>query len=79
MHIFPDHEEIQIYGCLALHLLLVKVPEEQLTEFVESKDHLVILKVLTKFKDTESVIFEAFRALLPLAGPCKLLVVFCSK
>ncbi|XP_075455857.1 leucine-rich repeat serine/threonine-protein kinase 2 isoform X2 [Ascaphus truei] len=78
MHIFPDHEEIQIYGCLALHLLLVKVPEEQLTEFVESKDHLVILKVLTKFKDTESVIFEAFRALLPLAGPSSNVEVFMS-
>ncbi|CAJ0926531.1 unnamed protein product, partial [Ranitomeya imitator] len=45
------------------------VPEEQLTEFVESKDHLIILKVLTQYKDTESVIYQALRVLIPLAGP----------
>ncbi|XP_077120929.1 leucine-rich repeat serine/threonine-protein kinase 2 [Ranitomeya variabilis] len=69
MKLFSDKEDIQIYGCQALYLLLMKVPEEQLTEFVESKDHLIILKVLTQYKDTESVIYQALRVLIPLAGP----------
>ncbi|XP_063783150.1 leucine-rich repeat serine/threonine-protein kinase 2 [Pseudophryne corroboree] len=68
MKMFSDKEDIQIYGCQALYLLLVKVPEEQLTEFVENKDHLIILKVLTKHKNTESAILPALNALLPLAG-----------
>ncbi|XP_056429608.1 leucine-rich repeat serine/threonine-protein kinase 2 isoform X2 [Hyla sarda] len=66
---FSDKEDIQIYGCRALYLLLMKVPEEQLTEFVDSKDHLIILKVLTQYKDTETVIYQALRVLIPLASP----------
>ncbi|KAM9311733.1 leucine-rich repeat serine/threonine-protein kinase 2 [Gastrophryne carolinensis] len=69
MKMFPDKKEVQIYGCQALYLLLVKVPEEQLTEFVESKDHLLILNVLTEFKNTESVVLPALHVLLPLASP----------
>ncbi|XP_075064928.1 leucine-rich repeat serine/threonine-protein kinase 2 isoform X2 [Mixophyes fleayi] len=68
MKMFSDKKDIQIYGCQALYLLLLKVPEEQLTEFVENKDHLVILKLLTKYKNTESVILPALCVLLPLAG-----------
>ncbi|XP_066448013.1 leucine-rich repeat serine/threonine-protein kinase 2 isoform X2 [Eleutherodactylus coqui] len=69
MKLFPDKEDIQIYGCQALYLLLMKVPEEQLMEFVESKDHLIILNVLTQYKDSESVIHQALSVLIPLAGP----------
>ncbi|XP_053318521.1 leucine-rich repeat serine/threonine-protein kinase 2 isoform X2 [Spea bombifrons] len=69
MKMFPDKEEIQIYGCQALYQLLIKVPEEQLMEFVESKDHLIILKVLTEYKDSESVLLPALQVLLPLSGP----------
>ncbi|KAM5172793.1 leucine-rich repeat serine/threonine-protein kinase 2 [Mantella aurantiaca] len=78
MKMFPDKEEIQMYGCQALYLLLVKVPEEQLTEFVESKDHLIILKVLTEFKDLECVSLPALRVLLPLAGPSSNVEVLMS-
>ncbi|XP_053572562.1 leucine-rich repeat serine/threonine-protein kinase 2 isoform X2 [Bombina bombina] len=78
MRAFPDHEEIQIYGCEALYLLLIKVPEEQLTEFVESKDHEAILKLITKFNDTESVLLPALRVLLPLAGPSSNVEVLMS-
>ncbi|KAM4748897.1 leucine-rich repeat serine/threonine-protein kinase 2 [Rhinophrynus dorsalis] len=69
MKTFPDKEEIQIYGCKALYLLLLKVPEEQLTEFVESKDHVIILKLLREFKDSESILLPALHVLLPLASP----------
>ncbi|XP_075713367.1 leucine-rich repeat serine/threonine-protein kinase 2 [Rhinoderma darwinii] len=69
MKLFSDKEDIQIHGCQALYLLLMKVPEEQLTEFVESKDHLIILKVLTQYKNTEPVLYQALRVLIPLAGP----------
>ncbi|XP_072257734.1 leucine-rich repeat serine/threonine-protein kinase 2 isoform X1 [Pyxicephalus adspersus] len=78
MKMFPDKEEIQMYGCQALYLLLVKVPEEQLTEFVESKDHLIILKVLTEFKGKECVILPALLVLLPLAGPSSNVEVLMS-
>ncbi|XP_018408020.1 PREDICTED: leucine-rich repeat serine/threonine-protein kinase 2 [Nanorana parkeri] len=78
MKMFPDKEEIQMYGCQALYILLVKVPEEQLTEFVESKDHLIILKVLAEFKNTECVTLPALRALLPLAGPSSNVEVLMS-
>ncbi|XP_044136143.1 leucine-rich repeat serine/threonine-protein kinase 2 isoform X1 [Bufo gargarizans] len=69
MKLFSDKEDIQIYSCQALYLLLMKVPEEQLIEFVESKDHLIIFRVLMQYKDTESVIYQALRVLIPLAAP----------
>ncbi|XP_073475784.1 leucine-rich repeat serine/threonine-protein kinase 2 isoform X2 [Aquarana catesbeiana] len=78
MKMFFDKEEIQMYGCQALYLLLVKVTDEQLTEFVESKDHLIILKVLAEFKDTECVTLPALHVLLPLAGPSSNVEVLMS-
>ncbi|KAM8973231.1 leucine-rich repeat serine/threonine-protein kinase 2 isoform 2-T2 [Pelodytes ibericus] len=78
MKMFPDKGEIQIYGCQALYQLLIKVPEEQLTEFVESKDHLIILKVLTEFRDSEVVLLPALQVLLPLAGPSSNVEVLMS-
>ncbi|XP_072003229.1 leucine-rich repeat serine/threonine-protein kinase 2 isoform X2 [Engystomops pustulosus] len=66
---FFDKEELQLYSCQALYLLLIKVPEEQLMEFVEDKDHLIFLNVLAQYKNTETVVYHALRLLIPLAGP----------
>ncbi|NWU77506.1 LRRK2 kinase, partial [Onychorhynchus coronatus] len=69
MHTFPKNEEVQQHGCKALHKLFEKVPEEQLTEFVESKDHMIILKVFKEFPEKEEVILPALYSLHSLAGP----------
>ncbi|KAF4793882.1 leucine rich repeat kinase 2 [Turdus rufiventris] len=69
MHTFPKNEEIQQHGCKALHKLFEKVTEEQLTEFVESKDHMIILKVFKEFPEKEEVILPALYSLHSLAGP----------
>uniref|UniRef100_A0A8C5NPW2 non-specific serine/threonine protein kinase n=1 Tax=Junco hyemalis TaxID=40217 RepID=A0A8C5NPW2_JUNHY len=69
MHTFPKNEEIQQHGCKALHKLFEKVPEEQLTEFVESKDHMIILKVFKEFPEKEELILPALYSLHSLAGP----------
>uniref|UniRef100_A0A8C3QHL6 non-specific serine/threonine protein kinase n=1 Tax=Cyanoderma ruficeps TaxID=181631 RepID=A0A8C3QHL6_9PASS len=69
MHTFPKNEDIQQHGCKALHKLFEKVPEEQLTEFVESKDHMIILEVFKEFPEKEEVILPALYSLHSLAGP----------
>ncbi|NXK72194.1 LRRK2 kinase, partial [Amazona guildingii] len=78
MHTFPKDEEIQQHGCKALHKLFEKVPEEQLTEFVESKDHMIILKVFKEFPEKEEVILPALYSLHSLAGPCSNVEVLMS-
>ncbi|XP_029473217.1 leucine-rich repeat serine/threonine-protein kinase 2 isoform X2 [Rhinatrema bivittatum] len=60
---------LMVIGLKALGLLLTSVPDEQLTEFVDSKDHMLILNVLKRFEEREDVILPALYALLPLAGP----------
>lgn len=55
-------------------LLSNLVPEEQLTEFVESKDHMIILKVFKEFSEKEEVILPALYSLHSLAGPCKCII-----
>ncbi|NXJ12867.1 LRRK2 kinase, partial [Odontophorus gujanensis] len=69
MHTFPKNEEIQQHGCRTLYKLFEKVPEEQLTEFVESKDHMIILEVFKEFPEKEEVILPALYSLHSLAGP----------
>ncbi|XP_053262089.1 leucine-rich repeat serine/threonine-protein kinase 2 isoform X3 [Podarcis raffonei] len=69
MDTFSDNEEIQKYGCKALHVLLEKVPEEQLIEFVEDRDHMIILNVLKKFPKKENLVLLALLSLHSLAGP----------
>ncbi|KAM6417413.1 leucine-rich repeat serine/threonine-protein kinase 2 [Pluvialis apricaria] len=78
MHAFPKSEEIQQHGCKALHKLFEKVPEEQLTEFVESKDHMIILKVFKEFPEKEEVILPALYSLHSLAGPSSNVEVLMS-
>ncbi|XP_030072525.1 leucine-rich repeat serine/threonine-protein kinase 2 [Microcaecilia unicolor] len=65
---FSENADIQKYGCQALQLLFEKVPEEQLTEFVDTKDHMIVLNALKIFEEKEDVIVPALCALLPLAG-----------
>uniref|UniRef100_A0A8B9CZR0 non-specific serine/threonine protein kinase n=1 Tax=Anser brachyrhynchus TaxID=132585 RepID=A0A8B9CZR0_9AVES len=78
MHTFPKNEEIQQYGCRALYKLFEKVPEEQLTEFVESKDHMIILEVFKECPEKEEVILPALYSLHSLAGPCNNVEVLMS-
>ncbi|NWZ21101.1 LRRK2 kinase, partial [Asarcornis scutulata] len=78
MHTFPKNEEIQQHGCKALYKLFEKVPEEQLTEFVESKDHMIILGVFKEFPEREEVILPALYSLHSLAGPSSNVEVLMS-
>uniref|UniRef100_A0A8C2T3F1 Leucine rich repeat kinase 2 n=1 Tax=Coturnix japonica TaxID=93934 RepID=A0A8C2T3F1_COTJA len=78
MHTFPKNEEIQQHGCKALYKLFEKVPEEQLTEFVESKDHMIILEVFKEFPEKEEVILPALYSLHSLAGPSNNVEVLMS-
>uniref|UniRef100_A0A8C4KK52 non-specific serine/threonine protein kinase n=1 Tax=Dromaius novaehollandiae TaxID=8790 RepID=A0A8C4KK52_DRONO len=78
MQTFPKNEEIQRHACKALHKLFEKVPEEQLTEFIESKDHMIILKVFKEFPEKEEVILPALYSLHSLAGPSSNVEVLMS-
>ncbi|XP_048357550.1 leucine-rich repeat serine/threonine-protein kinase 2 [Sphaerodactylus townsendi] len=78
MDTFSDNEEIQKYGCQALHTLLEKVPEEQLIEFVEDRDHMIILNVFKKFPEKENVVLLALHSLHSLAGPSSNVEVLMS-
>ncbi|KAM9169265.1 leucine-rich repeat serine/threonine-protein kinase 2 [Pangshura tecta] len=78
MQTFPNNEEIQQYGCKTLHMLFEKVPEEQLIEFVESNDHMIILNVLKQFQEKEDVVLPALYSLRSLAGPSSNVEVLMS-
>lgn len=56
-------------------MLFNLVPEEQLTEFVESKDHMIILNVLKQFQEKEDVVLPALYSLHSLAGPRKCITI----
>ncbi|XP_060100725.1 leucine-rich repeat serine/threonine-protein kinase 2 isoform X2 [Heteronotia binoei] len=78
MDTFSDNEEIQKYGCQALQMLLEKVPEEQLIEFVEDRDHTILLNVLKKFPEKENIVLLALLSLHSLAGPSSNVEVLMS-
>ncbi|XP_060742144.1 leucine-rich repeat serine/threonine-protein kinase 2 isoform X1 [Tachysurus vachellii] len=79
MKAFPHSEELQFQGCSALHLLLQRVPEEHQVEFIEKKDHAVVLNVLKSFKDSENVVRSALQVLIPLAEPASNVEILMSK
>ncbi|KAK1167045.1 hypothetical protein AOXY_G11693 [Acipenser oxyrinchus oxyrinchus] len=65
---FISNEEIQMYGCKSLQLLLEKVSDVLLAEFVETGDHMAILNSIKQFQDNEDTVLHALRAILPLTG-----------
>uniref|UniRef100_A0A7N9IDF8 Leucine-rich repeat serine/threonine-protein kinase 2 n=1 Tax=Macaca fascicularis TaxID=9541 RepID=A0A7N9IDF8_MACFA len=78
MHSFPANDEIQKLGCKALHVLFERVSEEQLTEFVENKDYMILLSALTNFKDEEEIVLHVLHCLHSLAIPCNNVEVLMS-
>lgn len=52
------------------------VPEEHQVEFIERRDHAVVLNVLRMF-DSENVVLSALQVLIPLAEPRKTLCILC--
>ncbi|KAB1269402.1 Leucine-rich repeat serine/threonine-protein kinase 2 [Camelus dromedarius] len=78
MRTFSANDEIQKLGCKALHVLFEKVSEEQLTEFVENKDYMILLSALNSFKDEEEIVLHVLHCLHSLAIPCNNVEVLMS-
>lgn len=47
------------------------VSDEQLTEFVENKDYVILLNALKHFKNEEEIVLHVLYCLHSLAIPCK--------
>ncbi|KAM9672659.1 leucine-rich repeat serine/threonine-protein kinase 2 isoform 5-T5 [Trichechus inunguis] len=78
MRMFPANDEVQKLGCKALHVLFERVSEEQLTEFIENKDYMILLTALKNFKDEEEIVLHVLHCLHSLAIPCNNVEVLMS-
>uniref|UniRef100_A0A2K5F0J5 Leucine-rich repeat serine/threonine-protein kinase 2 n=1 Tax=Aotus nancymaae TaxID=37293 RepID=A0A2K5F0J5_AOTNA len=78
MHSFPTNDEVQKLGCKALHVLFERVSEEQLTEFIENKDYMILLSALKNFKEEEEIVLHVLHCLHSLAIPCNNVEVLMS-
>ncbi|KAF4010351.1 hypothetical protein G4228_001649 [Cervus hanglu yarkandensis] len=78
MRTFSASDEVQKLGCKVLHVLFERVSEEQLTEFVENKDYMILLSALKNFEDEEEIVLHVLHCLHSLAIPCSNVEVLMS-
>ncbi|KAM7114309.1 leucine-rich repeat serine/threonine-protein kinase 2 isoform 2-T2 [Molossus nigricans] len=78
MRTFSASDEVQKLGCKTLYVLFERVSEEQLTEFVENKDYMILLSALNNFKDEEEIVLCVLHCLHSLAIPCSNVEVLMS-
>ncbi|KAL1767452.1 leucine-rich repeat serine serine/threonine-protein kinase 2 [Sigmodon hispidus] len=78
MHTYSANDEVQKLGCKVLHVLFERVSEEQLMEFVDNKDYMILLSTLNSFKGDTQIVLHVLCCLHSLAVPCNNVEVLMS-